>query len=57
MVRESSAFYPTGWGACRLDNGMPSTSSLKAIERRIKELQAEAAEIRRSEQKSIPFEL
>jgi DNA-binding protein H-NS len=32
---------------------MPSTKSLKAIERRIKELQAEAAEIRRKEQEGV----
>ena len=36
-----------------MDNDMPSTKSLKAIERRIKELQAEAAEIRRNEQEGI----
>jgi DNA-binding protein H-NS len=33
--------------------GMPSDKSLKVIERKIKDLQAEAAEIRRSEQEGI----
>lgn len=53
MVCESFALYPSAREADRTDKGMPSAKSLKAIERRIKELQAEAAEIRRNAQEGI----